>query len=440
MSVIFFEGGAGTGKTTRLVAAVREHLRATPLGPGQQVQALTFMHGARIRLESRLGGIPEAVGAVNCDTVDSFAWNLVRRWRRLAEARGMCSPGADLSFDDTCDVASRLLAVDCVLAWVHRAHPVLVLDEMQDCRGPRLMMVQELANRLAVFAAADEFQDLAWDGGENEAVAWLRSTGAPTTLRVNHRTSIHALLEAATALREGRPVVSGGAFAVFLARNKNAGAALLANSIAFHGGAGELVILSPTGPDRSKFVREVVDRIVTAHIDVKVKGAKQRRGPYPIAWDSTEEQAASRAGESLGLHARPGEALTLGDLRARKSDRLGRSVVSWAERRARLTGRESFLPEELSEVLSRAAQQRRRTSRRGRGIAAMTIHRAKNQEFQTVVVLWPHEVSGSPEKLRRLLYNASTRAKGRVVVIVQGVEHKRLEAPPFCLPPETESA
>jgi superfamily I DNA/RNA helicase len=59
----------------------------------------------------------------------------------------------------------------------------------------------------------------------------------------------------------------------------------------------------------------------------------------------------------------------------------------------------------------------------------MTIQRAKNREFQNVIVLWPHTATGSPEHLRRLLYNAITRAIGHCSVIVLG--QGRLNGPPF---------
>lgn len=63
----------------------------------------------------------------------------------------------------------------------------------------------------------------------------------------------------------------------------------------------------------------------------------------------------------------------------------------------------------------------------------MTIHQAKNQEFDDVLVLWPYQISGSDEKLRRLLYNGITRAKKRAMVIVQNNAKKddRLLKPPF---------
>ena len=59
----------------------------------------------------------------------------------------------------------------------------------------------------------------------------------------------------------------------------------------------------------------------------------------------------------------------------------------------------------------------------------MTIHQAKNREFECVIVLWPYEVYGTSERQRRLLYNAITRAKQRALVIVQNPA--RLKQPPF---------
>lgn len=60
----------------------------------------------------------------------------------------------------------------------------------------------------------------------------------------------------------------------------------------------------------------------------------------------------------------------------------------------------------------------------------MTIQRAKNREFPNMIVLRPHSVTGSAEHLRRLLYNAITRAQIHCSVIVLG--QGRLNAPPFC--------
>ena len=67
----------------------------------------------------------------------------------------------------------------------------------------------------------------------------------------------------------------------------------------------------------------------------------------------------------------------------------------------------------------------------------MTIQRAKNREFPNVIVLWPHTATGSAEHLRRLLYNAITRAQSHCTVIVLG--QNRLDAPPFAPVPTLAS-
>jgi len=51
---------------------------------------------------------------------------------------------------------------------------------------------------------------------------------------------------------------------------------------------------------------------------------------------------------------------------------------------------------------------------------AMTVHGAKNQEFDRVVVLWPYGIKKDPLFQRKLLYNAVTRAKREAVILVQG--------------------
>jgi superfamily I DNA/RNA helicase len=61
----------------------------------------------------------------------------------------------------------------------------------------------------------------------------------------------------------------------------------------------------------------------------------------------------------------------------------------------------------------------------------MTIHQAKNREFESVIVLWPYEVVGSADRKRRLLYNAITRAKQQALVVVQNPA--RLMKPPFAV-------
>src|SRR5258706_16256406 len=83
MGVIAFEGPAGCGKTHRLMEELAAALRTKPLAPHQRVLALTYMQGSRRRLDSRLRSVPGLMGRFEATTLDSFAWRLTQRWRRL---------------------------------------------------------------------------------------------------------------------------------------------------------------------------------------------------------------------------------------------------------------------------------------------------------------------------------------------------------------------
>jgi len=119
--------------------------------------------------------------------------------------------------------------------------------------------------------------------------------------------------------------------------------------------------------------------------------------------------------------------LNLGDMPAE------RELKRWMDRQRKTRGAESLPTLAIREALSRIVQRLRVYRRHPSLFAAMTIHQAKNQEFDNVLVLWPYEVSGNAEKQRRLLYNAVTRAKKRAIVIAQNNAKKddRLLKPPF---------
>jgi superfamily I DNA/RNA helicase len=100
------------------------------------------------------------------------------------------------------------------------------------------------------------------------------------------------------------------------------------------------------------------------------------------------------------------------------------------DRLRRVHGQAGFTAAQVTEFVREAIRHRSRLGfRQHRGHLAMTIQRAKNREFPNVIVLWPHSATGSSEHLRRLLYNAITRAQSHCSVIVLGLG--RLNAPPF---------
>ena len=206
MSLVGFDGAAGTGKTTRLVSTVRAHLTEHPLGEEQRVLALTKMHGSRRRMLAKLSGRAGLGVPVDCMTIDSFAWRMVRRWRSLLRARGVTMP-QEVDWALVTAAAGELLTIGWVARWVTTLHPVVVVDELQDCRDGELHILQGLEPHCAMFVAADEFQDL--NGTGQDTVDWARAVGTIATLDFNHRTGDRRLLEAAAALRAGGSMALG---------------------------------------------------------------------------------------------------------------------------------------------------------------------------------------------------------------------------------------
>ena len=70
MTFDFFEGAAGTGKTHNLVSRAGEFANDGVLGDGHKLLALTFMNGARRRLDARLGDNSAFRRRFDCQTFD----------------------------------------------------------------------------------------------------------------------------------------------------------------------------------------------------------------------------------------------------------------------------------------------------------------------------------------------------------------------------------
>ena len=423
MSLRFFEGPAGSGKTTRLFEELERILEACPLEEGQRVLALTKMHGSRRRMQARLAAFPELRRRFQCSTVDSFAWRMVRRWRSLAR-RLSASALAEDDYEQVCSLAGKLLANDIAGPWVTRAFPVMVIDEMQDSQGGQLEMVRALSASASCIAAADDFQDLE-AAEENLAVAWAREVGEVESLTHNHRTSMSGLLAAGSALREGRDVPQDGrGFKVLGAQNHNVGASFVSRNMTWWSGGGDLAVLSPVRSANSNFVRNLIKRVEEKPIsDPPV-------GPHRIPWEDSQEDECDRFINDLELPDDPNLTMESTDVSLPGTTGPIQGLRAWFEQQQRVAGKTSFTAHEVR-LQARRIHQRSRAYRRVReaGVRAMTIHQAKNREFDSVIVLWPYEVGGPTERQRRLLYNAITRAKRQALVVVQNPD--RLQQPPF---------
>lgn len=423
MSVHLIEGPAGTGKTTRLFQELGRVLGECPLAEHQRVLALTKMHGSRRRMDGQLRATSDLRGRYRCGTADSFAWRVVRRWRTLAR-RELREELAEDDYEQVCSLAGDLLAETTVSRWVSRAFPILVVDEFQDTKGGQLAMISALSASATCIVAADDFQDL--EGSEaNSAVAWARANGEIESLSDIHRTSASGLLKASRDVRDGCGVPeNGGGFTLLGARNQNVGASFVSKNLTWWWDCADIAILTPVRPSRSRFVRGLLARVAKEPI------GKPPVGPYRVPWEESQEEEYYKFLSGLRLPDDPNadvccDEFSFGDVGGPR-----RGLRYWIERQKRLAGRTTFTVDEIRREAHRIHQRSRAYRRvRDRGIRAMTIHQAKNREFHSVIVLWPYEVVGAIERQRRLLYNAITRARNRVLVVVQNPS--RAQEPPF---------
>ncbi len=442
MTFDFFEGAAGTGKTHSLVGRAGKLVQAGALGDGCKLLALTFMNGARHRLDARLGENPAFRWRFDCQTFDVFARTLAARRRSLI-TQAMLERTSDLNeFDKPCALAASLLEHECVRQWVARSFPLVLVDEAQDLDEHRLRILQRLSLSCRIVAAADAFQCLHDERDTAPLIDWLEGAGQTHRLTKVRRTERRGLLVAALAVREGRDVKSVLKAKPYKGRTTWDGVGFrlldvparpgllawsIANDIAQR--QGPVVILTPDAGN--VIVRAGLETVQTKQYTRK-NGATF--GPYPLTWDRLDDEEADALLARITLP----ETAPCPELRALLTPLAGHAPIAQAisrmDRLRRAHGQAIFTAAQVTEFVRESVRNHSRLGfRQERGHLVMKIRRAKNREFPNVIVLWPHTVKGSAEHLRRLLYNGITRAQNHCTVIVLG--QNRLNAPPF-VPPQ----
>jgi superfamily I DNA/RNA helicase len=441
MTFDFFEGAAGTGKTYNLVSRAGELAQGGVLGDGHKLLALTFMNGARRRLDARLSENSAFRRRFDCQTFDVFARMLATRRRSLITPEMQEQANALNEFDGPCALAAGLLANEPIRQWVTRSFPLVLVDEAQDLDEHRVRILQGLSQSCHVVAAADAFQCL-HDGRDTASlIDWLEGAGQTRRLTQPRRTSQKGLLAAALAVREGRDVKtvltantyknrttwSGAGFRLVEVPATSRNHALLSWAIANDvvQRRGSVVILTPDA--RNAIIRDALNTVQTKSYTRK-NGATF--GPYPHSWDRHDMEEANSLLANIAFPA----TASYSDLRTILTPHAGHAAIAQAisrmDRLRRAHGQSTFAAAQITEFVRESVRNRSRLGfRQHRGHLAMTIQRAKNREFPNVIVLWPHTATGSPEHLRRLLYNAITRAQEHCTVIVLG--QRRLNGAPF---------
>ena len=435
MSLEYFEGPAGSGKTYQLIEALKTVLVTRPLLEGEAVLGLTYMHGSRRRMHNRLTQVSGLRGRFLACTVDSMARRVICRWRTMARSVDpLVDFNASADFQNICRVAALVTAKGNVSSWLRVRYPVVVVDELQDCKGDHLGIIQAIESCCHVIAAADEFQDLQ-QTGTSDAVVWLhQGSGKKNILTGNKRTNETILLQAADRLRSSQDCGDILKGTLMSALNANVAAAHIARTICWKKPK-DMVILTPTNPKKTAFVRDVAKRLTSKPI--KPKGITKDVGPFTVIWESNVAEEKALLLDSVGSLTQGINLLKLRQICSNNKGPLG-DLLQWAEKKLRIKGQTQFSNSDITVAVDRVLQSRRAflpSAYRG-CIRAMTINQAKNREFEGVVILWPFAVGGDLESQRRRLYNALTRAQKLAVVIVQDAPKKisRLSGPPFSKP------
>jgi superfamily I DNA/RNA helicase len=426
MSIAAFEGPAGCGKTYSVVDRIRTELLANPLLSHQRVLALTYMHGARHRLDDALGNIVELRGRYDASTFDSFAWRICRRWRGRVRELSLPIPPAE-DFDANCTLAATLLRFDEIRRWVATAYPIILIDEAQDLVAARLGIVDELMKSCCVVLAFDEFQCLDPANRPVAVTSWIVGKCTPLTLTGSKRTRVNDLLVAARQIRDGFPLtVDSPVFKVIDAPARSGAPPVMA--AAWIGQrmlkGGTFAVL--TQSSKNKYMRSIVDLLRTQAV-----GKNKNIGPFRIAWEgAADDRIAEISAEVRTLST----TYSLAEAEAALDQYVNLAPVAMAlaalRQRRNAGGIVAFGANEVADLLDRQATlSRQHTRRRVGGRRALTVHQAKNREFDHVAVVWPYGVGGSDDDKRRLLYNAVTRAKLSCLIVVQ--DKKLLGFAPF---------
>jgi len=422
-----------------MVAHARQLIANDALGEGQRMLALTFMNGARRRLTESLNAEASFRRKFDCLTFDSFAQTLVRRRdakltdevRQQAEELGQ--------FHGPCFLAGELLNDQEVRRWVARTYPVVLVDEAQDLDVHRQGIILGLKECCTTVVAADSFQCLS-DGQETaDFIDRLLNAGTTHTLAQSHRTNKEGLLAAALAVRNGEDIravlneeaigktnrvhwVGEGMELVEVpATAKNSG--LLAWNLAFQLrlGSDDVAVLTPDSTNT--IIRNAISTVTN----------KQEPWPhnaFSVSWEGGDNSVADELIEAIGFPASASYDEVCKLLEEHSAQPMVRTVDRRVRRIHRVTGQNEFEKAQLVAFVSDAVRTNTRLGfKKSARIKSMSIHGAKNREFDRVIVLWPQSATGSDEYKRRLLYNAMTRAKSHCTIIVLG--NGRLNSAPF---------
>jgi superfamily I DNA/RNA helicase len=188
--------------------------------------------------------------------------------------------------------------------------------------------------------------------------------------------------------------------------------------------------------DITRIARAAANRVSSTLEVLGTKTSKAKTGatagPYPVEWESDDAEVQRSVLGVLQLPAGAAVCVGCGDLAAHAHKNGLLQLRDWAQHQIFVRGLATVtVADVVSEVGQIVRRERAFGPNRPWQRRVMTIHQAKNREFESVIVRWPLKLGGQAEQKRRLLYNAVTRARGRAVVIVQDPKGKVVTGPLF---------
>lgn len=427
MNMTLITGPAGTGKTHQLIESIIEWLSSNNIAEFQSVLAITRMHGSRRRIKFRLKE-EKLFRGLSVSTVDSFALSVLNRWRRSLALNAPVFPdalggfrkdmlGYRATFDEIMKSAGDLLQSNNVGKTIWNSHPLVVIDEFQDCTGNQLHFVKELSKHCSLVLAADAFQAL---NGDESAVDWVldlesRNKAAVKRLTEPRRTKSGGILRTAEALLTAHPVGPERVPVYYAPKYTLAVWKTIPSR-----SSGTNAVLYPAGAIFKKLKNAVTS----------VNNSRSQEGKSTAWFPYVEQVSEEKVARDITCALR--ECMTANALRANAQVR---ELYSNLNRIANYRCCELGSTELIEYTVANYIHSMKFCCDHEARYAAMTIHSAKNREFDHVFILWDinHVSNFTAESQRRLLYNAVTRAKKSCVVILLGPKNSISKCPVLCL-------
>ena len=279
--------------------------------------------------------------------------------------------------------------------------------------------MRALEAHVRLFVAADEFQCLDETLDTGPFARWFNS-GDVTKLSQVHRTQKTGLLGAGAALRRLSSPICGPGL-VIRYHYPNLMPFMIGSALCKFGT--KVLLYAPGG---ARWASEVTTRLASG-----LKSKKFNIPPLRSFRESGINDEADRVMERFGNK----ELFDISEIVEQSA--YTNDAPKWlpevgvaAKRKLGTTAKSKWPANELRDLVGRTASNHRAYANERRvGIRVMSIHQAKNREFERVVLLWPPGVHGSDEYKARLLYNGITRAQKYCHVFVR--TQRLLEQPPF---------